>query len=236
MSSQQNTRRSCICVFPLKTSGSLLLSVGALMGCDQKHVSPPTAPPPVVTAATAPNPAAPAVAPVSAPAAAASSAPTAATAPPPAAAGAVPPPVPPVANAVPQVPAAKPTTCEVEFFGSVKYAKPIPAGQKFWVYAAEGDCLAKGAKILASTPVNPEGRFGYEVFSGWGVDLSFCAALAEAPDKPTSVYGKAKGKFHAEATGEVYFRDIEISPQPGPKRGFVVTGMSAPGGHPPRPM
>ena len=110
--------------------------------------------------------------------------------------------------------------CEVEFFGSVKYDKPLPPGQKFWVYAVQGDCLAKNPHVLGVTPVNPEGRFGYEVFSGWGADLSFCAGLAESADKPVTIYGKAPGKFHAEAEGEVYFRDIVITPKAGASRTY----------------
>ena len=117
-------------------------------------------------------------------------------------------------------PVANKKTCEVEFFGSVKYNKPLPPGQKFWVYAVQGDCLGKNPHVLGTTPVNPEGRFGFEVFSAWGVDLSFCAGLAESVDKPLTVYGKATGKYHAEAEGEVVFRDIEITAKPGPSRTF----------------
>ena len=50
------------------------------------------------------------------------------------------------------------------------------------------------------------------------VDAS-AGMLAEAADKPTTLYGKA-GKFHAEAIGEVLLKDLIIELKPGPKRVF----------------
>jgi hypothetical protein len=184
---------------PLRNGLLFLVTCGTVSGCDSK-----SAPPTATAAPTQPaKPTAPAVAPV----AAIKEAPPAAAAPSPVA--------PP-----PAVVAPAPKLCEVEFFGSVKYDKPLPPGQKFWVYAVQGDCLAKNPHVLGVTPVNPEGRFGYEVFSSWGADLSFCAGLAESADKPVTIYGKAPGKFHAEAEGEVYFRDIVITPKAGASRTY----------------
>lgn len=103
----------------------------------------------------------------------------------------------------------------------MKWGKPLPAGQRFYIFIAQGDCLAKDAHILAATPVNNEtSRFFYEVFPKWGSDLSLCAAAVTAPDQPATLYGKATGKYHAEATGEVTFEQIVITPKPGPARTF----------------
>lgn len=183
---------------------------------DKQAVPAVSAPP--VTGNTTPPPAAP-TAVTAAPAAKADVVPAATTNPAPTT---IPPTAATAATAQPAPPVTSKKTCEVEFFGSVKYNKPLPPGQKFWVYAVQGDCLAKNPHVLGATPVNPEGRFGYEVFSAWGVDLSFCAGLAESAHKPLTVYGKATGKYHAEAEGEVVFRDIEITAKPGPIRTFPI--------------
>lgn len=98
----------------------------------------------------------------------------------------------------------------------------------------QGDCLGKNPHVLGVTPVNPEGGFGFEVYSSWGADLSFCAGLASAADQPVTIYGKAPGKFHAEAEGEVVFRGIEITPKPGASRTFPAAKPAfegAPAGH-----
>jgi len=192
---------------------------GFIAGCPANNTTPvttdkqavPAGSAPPSTENTTPPPTAPAVV-TAAPAAKADVAPSATTNPTS--------PTTPAAATAP--PGARKKTCEVEFFGSVKYNKPLPPGQKFWVYAVQGDCLAKNPHVLGATPVNPEGRFGHEVFSAWGVDLSFCAGLAESAYKPLTVYGKATGKYHAEAEGEVVFRDIEITAKPGPIRTFPV--------------
>jgi hypothetical protein len=122
---------------------------------------------------------------------------------------------------VAQAPLPNPKLCEVEFQGTVKYAGKLPPGHRWFVFAAQGDCLAKDAHILGFTPTNtPEGGFFGEVFSKWGADLTFCAAAAESHDKPSTLYGKATGTYHAEKTGEVEFKGLVLSPKPGPKKIF----------------
>lgn len=223
-----------------------LVACGASGGCDQKAAVsqyPTTTPPQAAQAtpqAVAPPPSGGA-APAPAPASGAAPSAATATSSPASPATAAAPVGAPAASATPSatsgIPLAQPPankSCEVEFFGSVKYSKPLPAGQKFWVYAVQGDCLGKNPHVLGVTPVNPEGRFGYEVFSKWGADLSFCAGLAASADQPVTIYGKAPGKFHAEAEGEVIFRDIEIAPKPGPTRTYPTRRAAfegAPAGH-----
>jgi hypothetical protein len=47
-----------------------------------------------------------------------------------------------------------------------------------------------------------------EVFVPWGSDLTLCAASETAPGKPSTLYGKAKVPMHAEAAGEVEFKNV----------------------------
>jgi hypothetical protein len=63
-------------------------------------------------------------------------------------------------------------------------------------------------------------RFANEIFVKWGSDVSICAAAVEAPDKPTTIYGRAPGKLHAEKAGEVEFKDLVIELKPGPRHLF----------------
>lgn len=113
---------------------------------------------------------------------------------------------------------AHPPSCEVELTG--KIIGPLPAGMTYWVYVAEGDCLAKNAKILGTMRGSEAGSFGIEVFSRWGADLTVCASAAKTPDSPTKLYGKLPRILHAEATGEVMFEKLEIKLKPGPERVF----------------
>ncbi|MFO0573113.1 MAG: hypothetical protein U1A78_03875 [Polyangia bacterium] len=111
-------------------------------------------------------------------------------------------------------------TCEVEFKGTVKVPKKLPPTHKVWVYIGQGDCLAKEPHILGITQLGPDGSFIGEVFSRWGADVTFCAAAAEAKDKPSTLYGKLKTSYHTEAVGEIELKDLAITLQPGPARSF----------------
>lgn len=110
--------------------------------------------------------------------------------------------------------------CEVEFGGKVQYAGKVDPKLHWFVFAAQGDCMTKNPHILGTAAVSPDGTFFSEVFVKWGSDVTFCAAALEAQDKPTTLYGKAEGKFHAEATGEVVFKGLVIVPKPGPSKIF----------------
>ena len=43
-------------------------------------------------------------------------------------------------------------------------------------------------------------------------DITICAGVDEGEGKPTTMYGKAKGTFHAEEEGEVTFADVKGRP------------------------
>ncbi len=101
-------------------------------------------------------------------------------------------------------------TCEVEIFGKVIFPQGMPKGKKAVVYVAQDDCLADNAQILGHVDAGIDGGIVIEVFPKWGTDITICAALDEGEGKPTSMYGKAKGKFHAEAEGEVTFADVKV--------------------------
>ena len=88
------------------------------------------------------------------------------------------------------------------------------------MYIGQGDCLAKEPHILGITQLGPDGTFIGEVFSRRGSDLTFCAGAGEAKDKPSTLYGKAKGTVHTEAIGEIELKDIVITFQPGSARTF----------------
>ena len=101
-------------------------------------------------------------------------------------------------------------TCEVEIFGKVIFPPKLPKGGKFMVYVAQNDCLADDAQILGHVEAGMDGAIVIEVFPKWGSDITICAARDMGEGKPTTLYGKAKGKFHAEAEGEVTFNDVKI--------------------------
>lgn len=106
-------------------------------------------------------------------------------------------------------------TCEVEIFGKVNLPKDLPKGKKVIVYVAQDDCLADNAQILGHVDAGSDGGIVIEVFPKWGTDITICAAVDEGEGKPTTRYGKAKGKFHAEAEGEVTFADVKIDLEKG---------------------
>lgn len=121
--------------------------------------------------------------------------------------------------ASPGKPAANhPPSCEVELTGQI--LGTLPPGMTYWVYVAEGDCLAKNAKILGTMRGSDAGSFGIEVFSRWGADLTVCAAVAKTPESPTKQYGKLPRTLHAEATGEVMFEKLQIKLKAGPEHVF----------------
>lgn len=101
-------------------------------------------------------------------------------------------------------------TCEVELFGKVVFPPKLPKGGKFTVYVAQNDCLADNAEILGHVEAGMDGAIVIEVFPKWGTDITICAARDAGEGKPTTLYGKAKGTFHAEAAGEVTFNDVKI--------------------------
>lgn len=182
------------------------------LGCPDKAVSPPpSAPPTSAPAATAPSAPATAAPPSTAAPAEAAAAPTGA-------------PTILKSNGYFE----KPTTCEIEFEGKVTNIDKLPPKHRFWIFVAQGkaDCLDPAAYIIGRTVVSQTGEFSFEVFSDWGQDITFCAAAlpgldkAEGMDKPSKLYGKATGSYHAEATGEIVWKSIDIAVKPGPAHVF----------------
>lgn len=110
--------------------------------------------------------------------------------------------------------------CEVEFTGQVSGTSKLPPGSNTWVYAADGDCLAKDAHILGAMRASDQGSFAIEVFSRWGADLTLCAAVAPTPESPSKLYGKLTRKFHAEKRGEIMFEKVQIGLKAGPEHTF----------------
>lgn len=165
----------------------------------------------------------PAAAPASAPAVTAPAAPSA-TAP------AVPPaaPAPAIPTAAPPAPPEHPKDCEVEMIGDLK-VPPLAAGEHVFAYVAQdSDCLAKDAHIIGSNKVTDDGHMFIEVFSRWGADLTVCAAISKELGAPTTVYGKAEGKFHAEAVGEIMIPKISFELKKGPKHVFPAPRPALP--------
>lgn len=126
-----------------------------------------------------------------------------------------------VSHVAPTPPAqAHPESCEVEFFGQVQPVDgklPPPV-----VFASYTDCLAPTAVNIGQTSAQADGKFFLEVFVKWGSDLTLCAFQPQAggADKPTKLYGKAAGPFHAEKTGEVEFKGVTIEMKSGTNRPF----------------
>lgn len=110
--------------------------------------------------------------------------------------------------------------CEVEFTGTITGAGKLPPGSSTWVYAADGDCLAKDSHILGAMRASDQGSFAIEVFSRWGADLTLCAAVGQTPESPSVRYGKVARKFHAAATGEIMFEKVQISLKNGAEHTF----------------
>ncbi|MCS6898361.1 MAG: hypothetical protein RMJ98_01070 [Myxococcales bacterium] len=135
----------------------------------------------------------------------------------------------PVASSTPPVmshvaptpgPKAHPDVCEVEFFGQVKPVDPkLPPPVVFVSYT---DCLAPTTGNIGQTSTQPDGKFFLEVFVKWGSDLTLCAfqPTKEGAEKPTKLYGKAAGPFHAEKEGEVEFKDVQIELKNGTPQTF----------------
>lgn len=119
---------------------------------------------------------------------------------------------------------AHPETCEVEFFGQVKpveNTKLTPV-----VFASYDDCLSPAPRNIGQSSTQPDGKFFLEVFVKWGSDLTLCAYQPTAGDKPTKLYGKAAGPFHAEKEGEVEFKNVTIDLKAGTARPFPKPRVS----------
>jgi len=144
--------------------------------------------------------------------------------PPPAAPAPVLAPVPvPVPAPVPQptpVPAApsRPKNAEVEAHGKVDVPKSVKNPVR--VFVSTADCLDPEGKILGHVDIAFNGGFFLEVFPPWGSDLTYCAAEIPPDGKPSMWYGKARGKFHAEQEGEVYFGNMSIPMARGKPKSF----------------
>ncbi len=123
----------------------------------------------------------------------------------------------PVASAAPAQ-----KTCEVEIFGEVKVPKTVPEKSRIVVYVAQDDCMSDNAWMLGHIVVanGPAGNFMIEVFPKWGSDVSICAGVDPGDGKPSEIYGKATGKFHAEAEGEVTFNNVKIELKAGKPHRF----------------
>jgi hypothetical protein len=121
-----------------------------------------------------------------------------------------------------------PDQCEVEMFGEFKLPK-LAANQKAFAYVAQdSDCLAKDAHILGTNQLTNDGHMFIEVFSRWGADLTVCVAVATDSGAPSTYYGKAPGKFHAEGVGEVMIPKISFELKPGPKHVFPTPRPALP--------
>lgn len=107
----------------------------------------------------------------------------------------------------------------MELYGKVTLPPGTKAKGHLAVHFSNGDCM-KGDPILSSSAVSDAGTFGAEIFPKWGTDLTICAVLEETPGKPVRYYAKATGTYHAEAMGEVMYRDIAIELKEGPPRKF----------------
>ena len=133
----------------------------------------------------------------------------------------------------------KPSLCEIEFEGKVKNADKLPPKHRFWIFVAQGkaDCLDPAAHIIGRTVTSATGEFSFEVFSDWAQDITFCAAAlpgqeqAEGMDKPSTLYGKASGSYHAEAMGEIVWKQIDVVVKPGPAH--VFPALKGPKASPP---
>ena len=113
-------------------------------------------------------------------------------------------------------------------FGEFKLPK-LAANQKAFAYVAQdSDCLAKDAHILGTNPLTNDGHMFIEVFSRWGADLTVCVAVATDSGAPSTYYGKAPGKFHAEGVGEVMIPKISFELKPGPKHVFPTPRPALP--------
>lgn len=191
---------------------ALPLAVLALVSGCKEEPAKPAAP---ATSASAP-------ASTSVVAAASSSAPTVASASAPASASAS------------AAPAEK--TCEVEIFGKVKGAPPK---SRVVVYVAQDDCLADDAHILGhldvvADPTAKDGwKFMIEVFPKWGTDITICAAAYGEGANGAEHYAKAKGKFHAEAEGEVTFNEVALELVKGKLKTFPKDWDKSLGAQPP---
>jgi hypothetical protein len=112
--------------------------------------------------------------------------------------------------------------------GSVK---GVPAGKFANLIISDEDCLSPTARIIGRSGVSAEGKFFYEVYVRWGTDLTICSAVEPVAGKPTTLYGKAAGPFHAEASGEVEFKKVEIVLAPGPAHSFPTKLEPGPSRH-----
>lgn len=110
--------------------------------------------------------------------------------------------------------------CEVEIAGRLVVPERLrQRAHNPTVFVAIGDCLAPAPRIIGSSG-STRGRFFIEVFAPWGSDLSLCAASESQPGGPSTLYGKATVAMHAEAKGEVEFKDVMVQLAPGPARTF----------------
>lgn len=128
-------------------------------------------------------------------------------------------PLPRTGAAAPVAPAAaaEPTPlCEVEIAGNLTAPPDVPAPM---VFVALGDCLAEKPRVIGYGGSH-KGRFFVEVFAPWGSDLTLCAASEPTPGAASRLYGKAAMVMHAEAKGEVEFKDVKLTLAPGPARAF----------------
>ncbi len=109
--------------------------------------------------------------------------------------------------------------------------KGIPGGKTASVLISYGDCLDPKAPLLGRSATAAGGRFFLEVFTKWGADVTMCAAIEASPGQPSTLYAKA-GPFHAEAEGEVEFKNVEPMLKEGPPIAFPTRLATADGKHP----
>jgi hypothetical protein len=109
--------------------------------------------------------------------------------------------------------------CEVEISGQVRLSPKDKDAPDPLVFVALGDCLDPASRIVGFGGT-AKGRFFVEVFVPWGSDLTVCAASESSPGGPSTLYGKAKVRMHAERAGEIEYKGVGIDLAKGPARTF----------------
>ena len=124
-------------------------------------------------------------------------------------------------------PASHPDKVEVEITGLVELPKGYKPKGTIYVYVSHKDCLATDAPVLGRVQPPDSMRFFIEVFPPWASDITICAAEDAGEGKPSTLYTKATGTFHAEKTGEVNFDNVKLVLSTQPAKMLPKTSASA---------
>lgn len=107
--------------------------------------------------------------------------------------------------------AGRPKRCEVEMVGKIE----LPAGAQkpagdYYIYIADGDCLADDAHIYQRVKAADAGTFFVEEFPICGDPMTLCASVETEEGKPTTWYGKLGREIDDQGEGEVYVPNLVI--------------------------